>query len=193
MWIRQATRCNRLTVVLLAIAVFCGACAAPQPEQPTLAAGDIPPDYLGKTAAGKPVHLSELRGDVVVISFWATWCHYCMKELPVLAGLQSVATERGLRMQVVAVNYREPRHTFAQASDILTSRLPNLVVTRDYDGDLGEQYGVRALPFMVMLHRNGTVAYIHIGYNESELDTILAEINTLLNEPETVPIQTTSR
>lgn len=178
--LRQQT--SRVAVLLLGIMIGCSACVAPQPDKPMLSPGDTPPDYLGKTADGQAVRLSALRGNVVVISFWATWCPYCMKELPVLAGLQSVTTERGLDMQVIAVNYKEPRRTFTQASEILVSRLPNLVVTRDYNGDIAKRYGLKALPFLIMLHRDGTVAYMHVGYNESELDTILAQINTLLNE-----------
>ena len=58
--------------------------------------GDTPPDALGSALGGPAVTVSSLHGKVVVISFWATWCGYCMKEMPVLAGLQAVATQRGL-------------------------------------------------------------------------------------------------
>lgn len=58
--------------------------------------GNMPPDRLGSTIDGRDVSVPALRGQVVVISFWATWCGYCMKELPVLAGLQRVASQRHL-------------------------------------------------------------------------------------------------
>jgi len=147
-----------------------------------LSPGDVPPDFLGNTLKGRAVHPSALRGDVVVISFWATWCHYCMQELPVLAGVQAVAAKRGLRMQVVAVDYRESRHTFVRAAELLGSRLPSLLITRDVNGSIGKPYGVSgSIPVMVMLHRDGTVAYVHVGYDQDELDELITEINRLLS------------
>lgn len=149
-----------------------------------LSPGDVPPDDLGATLQGQTVHPSALRGDVVVISFWATWCHYCMQELPVLAGMQAVAAKRGLHMQVVAVDYRESRHTFVRASELLGSKLPSLLITRDASGSIGKPYGVDgSIPVMVMLHRDGTVAHVHIGYDKDKLDDLIAEINQLLAEP----------
>lgn len=49
--------------------------------------GDTPPDALGRNREGNDVVLSDHRGKVVVVTFWATWCGYCLKELPVLENL----------------------------------------------------------------------------------------------------------
>lgn len=69
---------------------------------------------------------------------------------------------------------------------MLNSRFPKLLITRDYNGEIGKPYGVdKGIPVMVMLHRDGTVAYIHVGYGKGALDTLLKEINGLLNEPVT--------
>lgn len=148
-----------------------------------LGPGDIPPGNLGKTADGTPVQLSAFRGKVVVISFWATWCHYCLQELPTLAGLQSTATRRGLPMQVIAVDYMESRNVFQKSSAWLQSKSPGLLLSWDRDGVLRRPYGSQGIPVMVMLHRDGRIAYIHVGYDESDLDNRINEINTLLNEP----------
>jgi thiol-disulfide isomerase/thioredoxin len=146
--------------------------------------GDTPPDALGTTLGGQAVSLASLHGKVVVISFWATWCGYCMKEMPVLAGLQSLATERKLPLQVVAVDYREDHDTFRHSARVLRKRLPNLLISWDRDGKVGAPYGTAGgIPVMVMLHRDGSVANIHVGYGEDMLDSLVAEINGLLNEP----------
>ena len=129
------------------------------------------------------MHLSALRGKVVVVSFWATWCHYCLKELPTLAGLQYLATQRGLPMQVIAVDYEEPREVFRRSAHWLQTKLPGMLLTWDSNGALRKPYGSEGIPVMVMLHRDGTVAHVHIGYDEDELNQIVAEINQLLNEP----------
>jgi thiol-disulfide isomerase/thioredoxin len=146
--------------------------------------GDTPPDALGKPLDGPALSVSSLHGKVVVISFWATWCGYCMKEMPVLAGLQSLATERGLPLQVVAIDSKEGRDTFTRSTRLLKKHLPGLLITWDRDGKIGEPFGAnRTIPVMVMLHRDGTVAHVHVGYGEDELDGLIAEINQLLTEP----------
>jgi len=146
--------------------------------------GDIPPDPLGRTLGGQAVSLASLHGKVVVISFWATWCGYCMKEMPVLAGLQSLATDRKLPLQVVAVDSKEDRDTFFHAARLLRSRLPQLLISWDRNGKAGEPYGAnKNIPVMVLLHRDGTVADVHVGYDDGTLDQLVVEINGLLTEP----------
>lgn len=150
--------------------------------------GATPPDVLGSTQDGQAVNVASLHGKVVVISFWATWCGYCMKELPVLANLQKLANERSLSLQVVTVNSQEDRSTFVRTVRALRPRLPGLLMTWDRDGAIGRPYGTdKGIPVMVMLHRDGTIAHVHVGYGEDMLDSLVAEINTLLSEPAPVP------
>lgn len=173
----------RKATLLLLIALLCGTAAA-KPLQP----GATPPDNLGTTLAGQHVSVSALRGTVVVISFWATWCRYCMKELPVLGGLQATARQRGLPLQVVEINYEQDHRTFVRASHLLMPKLPGLLLTWDRTGALAKSFGMGdALPAMVMLHRDGTVADVEVGYDASMLDSLVAEINKLMNEPAPVP------
>ena len=87
------------------------------------------------------VIVSSLHGKVVVISFWATWCGYCMKEMPVVANLQLLATGQNLPLQVVSINSKESRDTFARSSRALRKSLPDLLITWDSDGALGKPYG----------------------------------------------------
>lgn len=169
---------RKLLIILFCLLLCCANATAGAALKP----GDTPPAYIGKTLAGKSVDLPSLQGDVVVISFWATWCHYCIQELPVWAGMQSVAAKHGLHMQVVAVDYREPARTFYRVNHILRPRLPGLILTSDPDGEIGNLYGVSGIPMLVMLNGKGKVAYIHAGYDKKDFNALLQELNTLLNE-----------
>ena len=171
-------------MIFLLIALLCGSAAA-KPLQP----GATSPDNLGTALAGQHVSVSTLRGKVVVISFWATWCRYCMKELPILGGLQATAKQRGLPLQVVEINYEEDHRTFVRASHLLMPKLPGLLLTWDRTGALAKSFGLGGeLPAMVVLNRDGTVADVEVGYDASMLGPLVAEINKLMNEPAPVPL-----
>jgi thiol-disulfide isomerase/thioredoxin len=168
---------GRIAAVGLGLLLCRGAHARVQP-------GDTPPDALGTTQDGQEVTVSSLGGTVVVISFRATWCGHCIKEMPVLANLQSLATRRGLPLQAVAINSREDRRLFVNAARALRPRLPGLQMTWDRDGALGKPHGSdKSIPVMVMLHRDGRVAQVPVGHGEDLLDSLVAEINALLVEP----------
>lgn len=170
---------RKTAIILLASLIFCVSAMAAD----TVKVGDPPPPYIGKTVDGTRVNLPSLRGDVVVISFWASWCRYCIQELPQWAAIQAIAAKRGLHMQVVAVDYKDARNIFHRTAHYLKPHVPGLILTSDPDGDIGKLYDITAIPVVVMLHRNGKVAYMHVGYDKKEFDTMLKEVNTLLNEP----------
>ncbi len=138
--------------------------------------GEAPPDYLGTSTDGEKIRLSENTGKLQIVSFWATWCAPCRKELPVLNAIQNqVGADR---MRVVAVNLEEPRAQFRRA--MRAYRDFELTFVHDKKGITARQYGVKGIPFMVILDVDGTVAYTHTGYNESALPGIVDEINALL-------------
>jgi thiol-disulfide isomerase/thioredoxin len=146
--------------------------------------GDLPPEPLGTNARGEALALPALRGKVVVLSFWASWCGYCMKEMPTLAGLQNVADGKHLPLQVVLINDKEDHAVFRRASRVLRRQAPGVLATWDRDGEVGKPDGTaKGIPVMVMLRGDGRVAHVHVGYGEDMLDSLLAEINALLQEP----------
>jgi len=139
--------------------------------------GDVASPSLGIDIDAKPVRLDDFAGKPVVVTFWATWCPYCLKELPVLEGIQR-STHGNL--QVVAVN-TEKRDVFRHAArrlDQLTLKL-----SHDMDGEAGKAYGVKSLPRMVIIGRDGRIARVYTGYDESQLEGIVADINAVLAAP----------
>jgi thiol-disulfide isomerase/thioredoxin len=176
-----------------ALLFLCAMLACSHAAAEALPPGSVPPDDLGTTLSGQEVRASALRGKVVVISFWATWCGYCMKEMPVLAGLQETANQRGYPLQVVEINFEEDHRVFSRATHLLMPKLPGLIMTWDRDGALNKSFGLSGtLPTMILLHRDGTVASVHVGYGEEMLNPLAAEITKLLNEPAPPPATTVS-
>lgn len=165
-----------LAVALLALAVNLMGRAAPLAS--TLKVGDLPPQKLTWQ-----VNLSDYRGKIVIISFWASWCPPCRKELPILAAIQKQATRD--KLVVFAFNWREDEDRFWQLRRALNGL--GLTLLSDSAGNIGRQYGVNALPHMVIIGRDGRVAAIHVGYDDSEIPILVDEINSLWRQPAGVP------
>ena len=161
------TRHVSLTVFLFALQAFVAPITNAAP-----ATGESPPAYVGATLENAPVLLTDLRGKAVVVTFWATWCPYCLKELPILNGVQTAAGKD--KLQVIAVN-TESRDTFRKVSRALRSLDLQLVYDPDKKGQ--ETYGVHGIPHMVIIGRDGKIVAIYRGYSEDKLDDILASIN----------------
>ncbi|MEF9978897.1 MAG: TlpA disulfide reductase family protein [Thermomonas sp.] len=140
--------------------------------------GDIPPALLGKDRKGDLVDLSQHRGKVVVVSFWASWCGPCRKELPGLDALQKHAGDRLLK--VIAVNVEDSNDDYRlmmrQMKDF------TITMTRDRDGKIAEGYDIRAYPNLWIIGLDGKIAANHRGYGEDSLDRIIDDINRVLRE-----------
>lgn len=153
------------------VAVFaCGIARA------TIAVGDPAPPGLGVDREGSRPTTASLRGKVVVMTFWASWCGWCLKELPVLENLQRHVGKD--RLEVFAINVDKHRSDYVAIRRRLKDFSLNLTV--DDDRSLSRAYGVSGLPHMVLVDKTGHVAYIHIGYPEKSLNGFVREINTLL-------------
>jgi thiol-disulfide isomerase/thioredoxin len=134
--------------------------------------GDTPPSVVGKTLSGEVVDLNAYKGKVVVLSFWATWCPYCLKEIPVLEKIQKLAGFD--KVQVIAVNTEE-RKVFRRAESML--KMLTLKLAYDPDETTAKSYGVKGIPHMLIIGRDGKVVRVYKGYDESSLDGIVADLN----------------
>ncbi len=126
----------------------------------------------------------------MIISFWASWCPPCRKELPVLAAIQKNATRD--KIVVFAVNWKESDDRYCAI--IRTLKDVDLTLVSDENGYFGGEYGVKAIPHMIIIGRDGRIAAVHVGYGESEIPSLVKEINGLWTQssgpataPETTP------
>lgn len=138
-------------------------------------AGDTPFDLVGKTSAGQEIKVSDYKGKVVIVSFWASWCGPCKKELPILARIQKSATPENL--QVISINIDEDRRLFKKLEKALA--LGDMILVSDPKKRVGKKYGVEGIPHMVIINAEGKVASVHIGYSEEMLPALVDEINEI--------------
>jgi thiol-disulfide isomerase/thioredoxin len=121
------------------------------------------------------VRLTDYAGKVVVVSFWASWCGPCREELPVLEKLQQTAGPG--KLAVVAVNWQQPGSVVKELKKNVALQM---TVTSDVTGRAGRNYGVRAIPHMVLVGKDGNIAFINIGYGKSSLQHMLDAVNAAL-------------
>ena len=162
--------------------LFAGAALAADPpataraEYPSLEVGSIPADPLGKDTAGNQIRVSDYRGKVVILSFWASWCAPCKKELPVLAGVVNrVGPDQ---LQVIAINYHDELKPFKYVVDALKGH--PITILRDQNGKASKKFNVVAIPRMIIIGRDGKVAADHTGYGEGMIPELIEQLNALL-------------
>lgn len=143
-----------------------------------LSVGDRAPDEIGTDADGDGITFADLRGKVVIVTFWASWCAPCRAELPILENLQRAAGDE--RLRVVAVNFKEDRKLYRRM--LRDFRGAAIAMVHDERGWLSGEYGVRSLPHMFIFDHTGTIRHVHKGYSPEMLDGFVDEINALLAE-----------
>lgn len=137
--------------------------------------GDLPPDWLGLDRDGRSIRVSQYRGKVVLVVFWAGWCEQCRRELPQLAALQAGVGRQ--RLEIVAINYAEPQRDY-DAFLRLNPRL-DLTYLRD-PGTVARYYRVRAVPNAFLIDTHGRIAHVQRGYTPEKVERLVRELHALL-------------
>jgi thiol-disulfide isomerase/thioredoxin len=135
------------------------------------------PDFTLKSASGANLKLSEFRGEVVLVNFWASWCGPCRQEMPLLSELHE--QYRDLGFTVLGVNVEEDTR---KARKLLEDAPVSFPVLFDSDSVVSREYDVVAMPSTVLVDRNGKLRYLHKGYKPGLEAVYQQQVRDLLRE-----------
>ena len=139
------------------------------------------PNFATRDLSGKKFELlSALEGGPAVVTFWATWCKPCRKELPELQKLVEKYREQGFR--VIAINGDGPVDQ-AKIRPYVKALGYDFTVIPDPDGEIRRRLHVEVFPTTFLIDTAGKIRHRQVGYRQGDEKIIEAEIQTLLAEP----------
>lgn len=136
------------------------------------------PGFTLPDLSGKAISLNSLKGKVVYINFWASWCGPCKKEFPQLEELAVKYSGDGLI--ILAINQDKKRSGMEEFLDKNPISSSNMMVLTDPAFSVISSYGPRAMPTSFILDKEGTVRYLHFGFSESDPPKWIKEIDSLI-------------
>ena len=154
------------------------AVGAPLSSSPSPREGFFAPDFKLDALQGEPIHLSDLRGKIVVVNFWTTWCPPCREETPALEAAYASYKDRGLVM--LGVNLTDQDSLKDVESFVQEFRLTYPILL-GRDGAVGLLYQLNGLPTTFFINREGIIRTVVIGGPMSET-FIRSKIEALLKE-----------
>jgi thiol-disulfide isomerase/thioredoxin len=161
----------RISLVVLAVVLFVGSTAT------ALQAGDTPPPIDMPDLAGKKVDLDQLKGKVVLVDFWASWCSPCKQEIPVLESLHKKYVERGL--VIVGINIdNNPK----KMNNFLKGTPVSFRIVHDPKTKIAQRYEPSTMPSSYFIGRGGNLRYVHEGFRKKDGGEIEERIKALLAE-----------
>ena len=140
--------------------------------------GDAAPGFSLPSTDGRPIVLEKLRGQVVYVDFWASWCGPCRRSFPWMNELQQRYGERGFA--IVAINVDKLR---ADAERFLQANAARFTVVYDPEGATPLAYAVAGMPSSFLIDRRGSVVEIEAGFRDERKSAREATIRSLLAAP----------
>lgn len=136
--------------------------------------GTVAPDFTLESNDGNTISLSDLKGKVIIVDFWASWCGYCKAENPNVVRLYNQYHDHGL--EVLGISIDQNKEDWKTA--IAEQQLPYLHVidTQAWNAETVMDYGVNSIPHLALIDRNGNLVATadQIGLLEIEMLNLLA-------------------
>jgi peroxiredoxin len=153
------------------------ACLACQTALAEVVTGEEAPDFVLKSSQGVNLRLSEFRGNVVLLNFWAEWCSDCRNQLPELQQLHERYEQAGLVLLGISLD-EDIRH----AGDTAQEYGATYRVLSDRGGKISRMYEVDKMPVTVLIDRDGRLRGVYRGYRSRDEQAFVAELKNLLKE-----------
>ena len=163
----MVSRSKALALILSALALSPGSVSAQE-------VGSRAPAFDLATSA-KPVRLGDLKGQVVYLDFWASWCAPCKQSFPFMSEMQAKYGARGFT--VIGVNVDQKRE---DADKFLASTPAKFTVGYDTSGKVAEVYQPKGMPTSYLIGADGKVRAVHVGFKDSQREQIEREIQSAL-------------
>lgn len=135
------------------------------------------PDFTLPTGKDKTLKLSDLKGEVVMINFWASWCGPCREEMPLIEGLHQKYKKLGFTVYGVNVDFK-PK----DAQEMLKAAKVTFPVGYDSKNKVSELYKIDSMPSTVMVDRKGNMRFLHRGYKPGYEQDYEKQIRQLIRE-----------
>ena len=137
--------------------------------------GSMAPEIGIKDLAGNGVSMASLKGKVVLVDFWASWCAPCREELPVLNALYKKFRARGF--EIVGVNQDQRAEN---VRSFLSNTPLSFRVVHDGARAVAGRYAPSKMPSSFLIDRRGIVRHVQAGYRASDRATLEAQVEALL-------------
>lgn len=174
---RPESNLTAIAIVVLAgaIALFAWAWSNDQGESTSVGqirVGEQAPDFVLPDLNGNEIALSDHRGEVVLINFWATWCPPCRVEMPDLEAVYRQHNDSGF--EILGVDQREPADL---VEEYVEENGFSWVFLLDEDFDVSREYSATSIPRSILVDRDGNVAHIWTGtLTRSQLERQIGEL-----------------
>jgi cytochrome c biogenesis protein CcmG, thiol:disulfide interchange protein DsbE len=139
--------------------------------------GKPAPEYRAVSLAGDSVSLAASRGRVVLLNVWATWCHPCRDEIPILQALHERNANRGLELIGVSVDARGEEDTIREFSDDFKMTYP---IWLDPDERIQSTFLSIGVPVTFLIDRDGVLRWRHVGPVRANDSTLVRELELAL-------------
>jgi len=147
-----------------------------RPGSNTLQPGAEAPDFELRNLDGDEIRLSDYRGQIVLLNFWATWCGPCREELPHVQALHEEYGDRGL--VVIAVSTDGTRSPVSR----FVSREGYSFAVLMADGAVQQEYGVGGIPVTFFIDREGVIRYVKEGFGPGGAGELEEQVAAMLGE-----------
>jgi len=138
--------------------------------------GDTAPNYFGSDINKQKISLGNYQDKVIIISFWASWCDSCIKELN---NLQSIQDDFGTdKLAVIAINFKENKKKFKSIQAQLSHL--NIILTQDKMGKVANKFSINTIPLLFIIGKDGTLKYTSSDYGKDNMQKIINEVNKAL-------------